>query len=415
MLPTDRSAAGSGRRPDVFACSPPVALPALVCAALLVVSGCAPDQEGPGSESAGAGAGATATVATPAGSGADDASRSAAAPTPEIAGSPYTLDTLEHTVARLRGAPIRNAAPTEPSALAAWQQTARGRLASSIGVARLPVDRFPLEFETIDQTALQGVVRSDVSWFAEPGFRTRAWLFVPEGDGPWPGIVFWHGHSFDGRDASAGLTESGDTEQHHAGARELARRGYVVLAPTVRTFEPGAEPTDHYYLQALATMRGASALGIYVTDALRALDVLTSLPEVDADRIGVTGLSLGGYLTLLSAALDPRVDAAVVQGFLASYRRSLLTEQQCGCQYGGALGVEFDVRDVAAMAAPTPIRFVAGRADRDVPFADQEQTFDELRPFWPVFDGLSFVPHDGGHEWMLEPAVDWFAMQLADD
>lgn len=332
-----------------------------------------------------------------------------------IPGSPYTLDPMRHAVARIGASPIREPAPTDAAALLQWQPLARARLARELGVRHIGPELVPLELVELAATALDdgALTRSELSWFSEPGLRTRAFLFRPTGPGPHPGVVFWHGHTDDGRFASAGL--AGPDDPHNAGALELARAGYVVLAPDIRTLHRGTELTDHYYFQSLVALRGTTAIGIFVSDALRAIDVLESLPEVDPERIGVTGLSLGGYLTLFSAALDPRVDAAVVAGFLGSYRGILLRERQCGCQYAGPLGSVYDLADIAAMAAPQPIRFVAGLADRDMPVADQRGAFATLEPIWAALDApadLELVEHPGGHEWVRDPAVEWFARHL---
>ena len=75
--------------------------------------------------------------------------------------------------------------------------------------------------------------------------------------------------------------------------------GYVVIAPDV-----GQHELQH---------TNWSLMGERTWDALRCLDYLVTLPEVDADRLAVAGLSLGGETTMYVAALDERIKIAVQQ------------------------------------------------------------------------------------------------------
>ena len=86
-------------------------------------------------------------------------------------------------------------------------------------------------------------------------------------------------------------------------AMELARRGYVVLAPDYPNF--GEYQLDVYKLgYASATMKA-------IWNNLRAVDLLCSLDEVDPDRIGVIGHSLGGHNAIFTALFEPRIKAIV--------------------------------------------------------------------------------------------------------
>jgi dienelactone hydrolase len=263
--------------------------------------------------------------------------------------------------------------------------------------------------------SFDGYRRDEVSYFVDFGLRGRAFLYVPDAPGPHPAIVFWHGHTFGGYLSSAGIEPYGaETNAHHGGAAALAEAGYVVLAPNVRTFgeSGGVEAHEHY--ERILRLAGGSALGTFASDAHRAVDFLTSLSYVDADRIGVTGLSLGGLLTLLSAALDERVAAAAPQSFFGSYRRTLLTTSNCPCNYAGVLGVDFDIADLAALAAPTPMLIVAGTADSEFPVVAMRDAFAQTSASYQLIgsDALELAEHSGGHEWIAEPAIAFFDQEF---
>jgi hypothetical protein len=120
-------------------------------------------------------------------------------------------------------------------------------------------------------------------------------------------------------------------------------------------------------------------------------------------------------LSLVTAALDDRVDAAVVAGFLTSYRGGLVERFACPCQFGGVLGGAYDVADIAAMRAPAPLMFVAGRMDGDIPFAEQQAGFQRIFEVWSALGAeraAAFVAHDGGHEYLAAPAAAFFETHL---
>lgn len=340
-----------------------------------------------------------------------------AAPAEEpIAGSRYTLDAVGYTVGRLSATPVRNPAPPDVEGFAQWQPAARANLIRSMIVFRFEPGQLPFETATLASESFDGYRRDEISYFVERGLRGRAFLYVPDAPGPHPAVIFWHGHTFGGYHSSAGvLPYERESNPHHAGAVALAEAGFVVLAPNIRTFGPGGGVEAHEHYVRIMNMAGASALGAFAADAHRAVDVLTSIPEVDTDRIGVTGLSLGGLLSLLNAALDERIAVAVPQGYFGSFRESLLTSQSCPCQYAGALGLDLDVADLAALVAPKPLRIVAGERDPEFPLESQSRAFERLQASYALAgapDAAEFAVHDGAHEWNAVAAIEFLNRHL---
>jgi dienelactone hydrolase len=158
--------------------------------------------------------------------------------------------------------------------------------------------------ETVDEPKF---VRKKVSFDTEPGDRLRAWLFLPKGaKAPAPAMLCLHQTTKIGKDEPAGL--GGKANLHYA--RELAERGYVTIAPDYPNF--GEYPINVYAMG----YESASMKGIW--NHMRAVDVLCSLPEVDPERIGVIGHSLGGHNSIFVALFDDRLKAVVTScGFNA--------------------------------------------------------------------------------------------------
>ena len=198
----------------------------------------------------------------------------------------------------------------------------------------------PLAAAQVERVDLGDVVREKVTYAVERDERVPAFLFLPKtGAAPLPAVLCHHQHGgeFDvGKDGPAGLGSTPD--QHYA--IELARRGYVTLAPDAICFNERRDPAgrlkgaEYERYQALHRLtEGKTLQGKYVWDARRAIDYLVSRPEVDRARIGMIGHSLGGQETLFTTAADLRIKAAVSScGFasLAVLKRDHLASPKLG-------------------------------------------------------------------------------------
>ena len=172
--------------------------------------------------------------------------------------------------------------------------------------------------------------------------------------------------------APASRTPAGSPEDETPNgdyAHQLARRGYVVLAPDLRCFGERADwnPPDHYGCDTNlvhAVMAGESPLGSNLWDLARCLDVLADHPLVDPSRLGAVGLSYGGTCTLFLAAVDARVRAAVVSGYFSSWAEAhKMPWNMCGSQVlAGMLG-QLEHVDLGALVAPRPLLVETGTED----------------------------------------------------
>jgi dienelactone hydrolase len=163
--------------------------------------------------------------------------------------------------------------------------------------------RVPLEVKVMAETREPGYVRQRLTFAAEPGDRVPAWLLVPDATAgataKRPAVLCLHQTIAAGKDEPVGLAGNRDL----AFARELALRGYVALAPDYPNF--GEYKIDVYALKyESATMKA-------VWNNQRAVDLLAGLPDVNPDRIGVIGHSLGGHNAIFTALFEPRLKAIV--------------------------------------------------------------------------------------------------------
>ena len=213
------------------------------------------------------------------------------------------------------------------------------------------------------------------------GSEVRGWCFLPKtatADGKAPAILYchWHGGDYDiGKDE---MRQANATPV--AAGPELAKRGYVVLGIDAYGFgeRNGQGPDGPASIGANGEMSaakfqlwmGRSLWGMMVRDDQIALDYLCSRPEVDAARIGVTGISMGSTRAWWLMALDDRPKAAVCVACMTRYqelvRQGGLKEHGIYYFVPGMLK-HFDTEAVIACAAPRPVLFMTGDEDAGSP------------------------------------------------
>jgi dienelactone hydrolase len=160
--------------------------------------------------------------------------------------------------------------------------------------------KVPLDVRETETVELPNFVRKKLTFAVEKADRVPAYLLVPKKRaGKLPGVLVLHQTIGIGKKEPAGL---GQQENKRIGVH-LAERGYVVLCPDYPSFG------DYSYDFAKSTYRSGSMKAI--RNNMRAIDLLVSLPEVDPERIGCIGHSLGGHNTMFTAAFDTRIKACV--------------------------------------------------------------------------------------------------------
>ena len=164
---------------------------------------------------------------------------------------------------------------------------------------------YPASAITIEQTLEPGAnYYRYYAWYESQGLRIYGLLTVPFGEKPtggWPAIVFNHGYI-----APAAYQT---TSRYIAYVDQLARAGYIVYKIDYR---------GHDRSEGQAT--GAYGDPGYTTDVLNALSALQAFPLVDANRLGMWGHSMGGFLTLRAMVVSNQIKAGVIwSGVVGSY------------------------------------------------------------------------------------------------
>lgn len=234
------------------------------------------------------------------------------------------------------------------------------------------------------------------------------------GAGRRPAILALHGHGVYGHDSVAGVAETTQARQAIEAAnydygRQFARRGYVVAAPCLLPFgrrrhpDPARRQGDacaatYVRLQLLGRLLMAENL----RDCLWTFAELARRPEVDPARIGVVGLSYGGRMTMLTAAVEPRLRVAVASGALNCMQERIQTAYSGGCQVIPGLLEYGDVPEIASLIAPRPCLWETGSRDALIKPQWAEQALERMGRAYRALgadDRLMVDRFEGGHRW----------------
>ncbi len=224
----------------------------------------------------------------------------------------------------------------------------RENILKKIGLSPLPV-RNPLNPIRSNPRTHQGYSIENIALEVLPGVFLSGSLYKPtKGNGPFPAMLLPHGHFYNKIDKAVPDERGRYRPDQQIRCAMLARMGVIVFSYDMFAWGESAlqtEKDDH---------RTGLALTMQTWNSMRVLDFLTSLPEVDVSRIGITGASGGGTQTFLAAALDSRITLSVPTVMVSSHFFG-----GCPCESGLPIHqmenkMQTNNAEIAALFAPGP-------------------------------------------------------------
>ena len=238
-------------------------------------------------------------------------------------------------------------------------------------------------------------------------YTVPAYVLIPDGKGPFPAVNALHDHGahlFIGKEkmirplACEDSTVIKDADEWLKGYEGqyfgdyLAKNGYVVFSADAPMWgERGQQEgprRDRYDMIAGNMMMYGIDLSAYMTyDDIAGTEYLAQMPEVDAQRIGCTGWSMGAYRAWMLAALSDRIKVGTAICWMVT------TDEQMSFKYsrtenGGfancfpGLRQWMDYPHIASMACPKPMLFINGSQDKLFPVAGVEKAFAIMHDTW---------------------------------
>lgn len=221
-----------------------------------------------------------------------------------------------------------------------------------------------------------------------PGFQSVAILYEPETvTGKAPAILNVNGH--------VGVMGK-SIEYKQKRCINFAKRGIYALNLDWIGMGELSQPENSHFNAAHLELVGANADGLHYLALKKALDYLAQLPNVDPSRLGMTGMSGGGWQTFFLSGLDERVWVSVPNAGWGTVQSALERDLEVGCNEmkssDSLVGV--DASTFVAMRAPRPTLLICNAEDFDYPAAfEKTYLYDPVRPFFRLFG------HEDRFEW----------------
>jgi len=324
---------------------------------------------------------------------------------------------------------------------AAWREKARAAFIESL---LTPPQSAPFEPVVIAREDRGTYEARKVVFNISADSRVLAYLLVPKGDGPFPAILALHDH---GAHFSIGkekvvrpfdeprerIADAVKWSEKCYGGRfigdELAKRGYVVFATDAlfwsdRGRREGVAYPAQQQLAANMLQLGMSWAGTIVWDDIRSAEFVAGLAEVDPERLGAVGLSMGSNRAWHLAAATDRIRAAVAICWLGTTQllmspgNNQTKGQSAFSMTHPGLRNYLDYADVASIACPKPMLFYNGEKDGLFPVDGVEAAYAKMRHVWEsqgagdkLVTKVWPVPHVF-NEAMQQEAFEWLDKYL---
>jgi dienelactone hydrolase len=307
------------------------------------------------------------------------------------------LDPVHWTLERYQSAPLRLMfRATNKSAAEAWQQQLRTKLIELLG--GFP-EKAALHAQTLEVRDFPHYRREKFAFESQPGVGVIGYLLTPSGArSPYAPVVCVPGHGR-GVDDIVGIDENGKDRTDKPGyehdfAIQVVEHGLAAVAIEPMAFgyrrdpiteKKGPNASACQPAAGSALLFGQTMIGWRVWDVMRTIDWIQTRPELDAQRVGCMGISGGGTCTQFAAALDTRIKAAFVSGYLNTFRDSIMSVSHCIDNYVPGILNWAENYDVASLIAPRFFFSEGGDRDPIFPVAATRESFAKVKRAYEVF------------------------------
>ena len=295
--------------------------------------------------------------------------------------------------------------------LQAWQKRAeelRRHILISTGLWPMP-EKTPLKARIYDRIERDDYTVEKVYFESYPGFFVTGNLYRPKGkSGPFPGIISPHGHWQNGR------LENSERGSVPGRCINFAKQGYVIFSYDMVGYQDSRQISHRFAADSLHQLWGINLMGLQLWNSIRAIDFLTSLEDVDAERIGCTGASGGGTQTFMVTAVDDRIKVAAPGNMISAHFQG-----GCLCENAPGLRLNTFNVEIAALAAPRPLLMVSATGDWTKNTLQVE--YPMVRTIYKLYgaeDRLKAVQFDYPHNYnkdSREAVYAWFARWFLND
>jgi dienelactone hydrolase len=285
----------------------------------------------------------------------------------------------------------------------------RGQILFAAGLWPLP-EKTPLNAKVFGLTDKGDYTVEKVYFESFPGHYVSGNLYKPKNaTGKLPAVLCPHGHWAYGR------LENQQLNSGQGRAANFARQGYVAFTWDMVGYNDSTAISHNFASHKAGLVKeslwNVNLLGLQLWNSMRAVDFISSLPEVDANRLGVTGESGGGTQTFLLYAVDDRIKVSAPVNMISSTMQG-----GCLCENTPLLRVDTNNMEIGACMAPRPLMMIAASGDWTKQTATVE--FPAIQSVYKLLDAedkvkyaLFDAPHNY-HKESREAVYGWFAHWL---
>lgn len=315
--------------------------------------------------------------------------------------------------------------PRRYDSLDVWQKRRehlRRQILWAAGLWPIP-EKTPLRARIFGRIEHDDYTLEKVYFESVPGLFVTGNLYRPRETSPHshPGVLNPHGH------AKTGRLHDDEIASYQARCITFARMGCVAFMWDMIEYNDSAMQLQGQYQEQnywnvhntpwkhernRRTLWNVNALGIQLWNSIRALDFLSSLPEVDRQRLACTGESGGGTQTFMLAAVDDRVKVAAPVCMVSSYMQG-----GCNCENAPALRIDTHNTEFAAVMAPRSMMLVSVTGDWTSHTPEVElPTIKSIYELYGSEGKLAHAHFDTGHGYNLDmrnAVYPWFARWLS--
>ena len=288
----------------------------------------------------------------------------------------------------------------------AWQKKLRAKLIELLGP--LPVSSPSLHAQTLEVREFPGYKREKFVFESSPGLDVLGYLLTPSNaKPPYATMVCVPGHGR-GVEDIVGVDDKGrdrtdkDGYQHDF-AIQATEHGMAAVAiepiafgcrRDARTSKKGLGTSACQPVAGAALLLGQTMIGWRVHDVMRTIDWIETRKELDSARVGCMGISGGGTCTLFSSALEPRIRAAMVSGYLNTFRDSIFSLSHCIDNYVPGILNWAEMYDIAGLIAPRPLFAESGERDPIFPIEASRASFARVKKVYEVLGAADHTAHE---------------------
>ncbi|WP_186446181.1 alpha/beta hydrolase family protein [Paenibacillus cremeus] len=307
-----------------------------------------------------------------------------------------------------------------------WKSNATKQLKSLLGEFPQKVDLMAeVEYSIEDGDLIRERIIFDSEEFASvPCVLLRP--ITMKNDRSNAAIICCNGHPVNlGKDPVAGIRSTPEHDHQIAlmnynFGEQMAKAGFLVIVPELRGFGERNDTSGRVDACNINYIKG-SILGIYpqtlnIWDIKCCIDYLETRSEIDPERIGMMGLSYGGTMTAFTTAIEPRIKAANVMGYINPFAEfGIARGNFCGSQIVPEIYKYFDTHDIAGLIAPRPLLVDMGIYDECFFIQDLLKGYEGVQKIYAAAeasDKLVADIHSHGHSFAGNKAFEFFKKNL---